>query len=103
MVLAGALGQHINICNALDYANIVWAFASCGQSGALAISNTNLLASLGGTARQFISKFTEPNLVNLAWVLATVNQPDVLLFAALAQAVERHVENFSVQNLANTI
>ena len=38
----------------------------------------------------------------MAWAFATADQPDALLFAALARVAERRLGEFNAQNLANT-
>ena len=53
-------------------------------------------------AEQGMGDFNPQSLANTAWAFATAGQNDALLFAALAKAMERRVDDFKVQNLANT-
>ena len=49
-----------------------------------------------------MDQFKAQGLANTAWAFATVGEPDVQLFAALARAAELRLGDFKVQDLANT-
>ena len=55
-------------------------------------------------AERCLGKFIDnvQHLTNIAWALSTADQPDALLFVALARAAERSLGGFSAQGLANT-
>ena len=48
------------------------------------------------------SQGKEQAVANTAWAFASVKQPNVKLFMALARAVERHISELNAQELSNT-
>ena len=75
---------YIDTFNTQDLANTTWAFATLG------LSDVQLLLAL---AR---------DIAILAWAFAPAGQLDAEQFTVLGRATEEHMDDFNVQELANT-